>query len=211
MNTIDDFNGQSNGTSPDGWTIVNTGDAFEIDTTTVYEGDACLYVEGSGSSTRAEGYKTFSTLAPMELKFIFRMNYESRSNDDGRQVYFEMDDTSLITVQLDTNGGDNDIDFAVGNSATYSFGSTQTWYEVYIKNVDYTDYSFDCVISKMDGTEVFSISNVQFNNNGSQINSIRVRAKGWGACGMRVDNFEYYACTPPTVSADGVTNMEVVR
>lgn len=189
--TIDDFNGQSDGTEPDGWTIHSTGNRFEIDTNIVYEGDACLLIRGdTGSGTRAEGSKYIDAISPDEVQYLFRVNNEGRTGYDARTFILKENDTNIIRIVIATDNGDNDIDFEAG-SVTTEFGSTETWYRVRIYNIDWDNNEYDIEVLDTSNSVVWSDTGITFNNDGNEIDEVYVNCKGWGTEAIRFDDIKY--------------------
>jgi len=182
----DNFNGQPDGSTPDGWTVVNSGDYFEIDTSKSAEGDACLIAKGENGD-RAKGYKTFDSHAPDNIKWYARPG--SEEYDESHKFRFiDSSDNILFDFNMWTPEDTDDLELRHNDDILIATTGRDEWYEIHITNIDWGSHTFDAEMFDSSGNSIGTETGVSFNYDGDSIAEVYTNNKGWGAPEMAYDD-----------------------
>lgn len=206
---IDDFEGQPDGSEPDGWVDTSDDDLetkFEIDTSEYYNKNASLYFRGSEFWTQVEAHKSFNSVKPPALTAYYRRNPEKEwreDNQDGHNIVWRTDSgEEVLSAKIVANGysnngigweftGANETDGEGGShdGDVLIAGKTEVWYQINWHNIDWEKGTYNAeVIDTRDDSVIATWNGLEFNKTLGSLSQIHISGKGWTAEGGRVDN-----------------------
>lgn len=205
--TIDDFEGEADGSAPEDWDILEDESFidFEIDDSESFYENNSLFFKGSRWHERAEGRNQFPSIQPDELKLYYRRNPETEWRKDNRDSHNlrwqDEEGSTILSMNVYAHGYSNDrisweptgalVEEDNGDydeNATIA-GETEVWYEVRWHNINWEQGTYDINITDTrDEEEIATWENLDFKENESEMSQIYIDASGWTAEGGRLDN-----------------------
>ncbi len=204
---IDDFRDQIEGSEPIGWEIYEDDTLetdFDICSTEYYDRNKSLFVKGSRADVYSRGDRSFPPLLPERLKLYYRREPEidwRESYKDRHSIdWQDEDDNEVLNLDIYTHGYPDDgmsweptggyVDESEegydGNAKIA--GSTEVWYEIQWKNIDWEQGTYDIiVIDTRDYEEIANWENLEFDMTEREISQLQISAKGWGTEGAHLD------------------------
>ncbi len=179
------FEGQSDGSEPDGWTILNDPRYFDIDTGKSKEGEASLILDGAtGVGEHAEGYLPLPDgFTPSRIEFY--RYYESGADwgNDGHKTRIR-DSSGDIIFRFDVGDDlrDGTIDSLETCGTTVSEGfSADEWVEVTFYNINWNSETYDVKVNHSSGVNTWT--DCPFLISASEASQFYLHDKAWSWSG----------------------------